>query len=128
MTRTDSCCLSLSTASDEAAQLYRDGVTLMLAAWPGAATKLDAAIEADPDFALAHAARARLHAIRAEPGEARARIAVAEAKVATNGVEREASHVEVLALAVTGQSKKALERALAHTDRWPRDTIILSLP
>lgn len=120
--------LPLSTASDKAGGLYRDGVALMLAAWPGAAETLDTAIEADPDFALAHAARARLHAMRAEPGEAHARIVIARQKVAANGTEREQSHVEALALAITGQSQKALEHALTHAERWPRDTIILSLP
>lgn len=128
MSPTDSYGLSLTTASAEAAGLYRDGVALMLAAWPGAAEKLDAAIGADPEFALAHAARARLHAIRAEPSDARARMAIAAEKVAKNGTEREAGHVEVLALAVAGRSQEALMGALAHSERWPRDTIILSLP
>lgn len=128
MAHFDSYGLPLSTASDKAAALYRDGVGLMLAAWPGAAEDLDAAIEADPDFALAHAARARLHAMRAQPVEARTRIAVAQEKVAVAHTEREASHVDVLALAVTGKSQEALKAALAHAERWPRDTIILSLP
>lgn len=128
MAKTDSHGLHLSTVSNEAAQLYREGVTLLLSAWPGAAEKLEAAIRADPDFALAHAARARLNAITAQPAEACARIALAEEKVAQNGNEREASHVGVLALAVAGHSQKALEAALAHAERWPRDTIILSLP
>jgi hypothetical protein len=52
--------LALSTSS-EAAAAYRDGIDLMLSAWPGAAEAFDAAIAADSDFALAHAARARLH-------------------------------------------------------------------
>jgi hypothetical protein len=128
MARTDSYGLHLSTVSDEAAQLYREGVTLLLSAWPGSAEKLEAAMRADPDFALAHAARARLYAITAQPGEARACVAVAEEKVARNGNEREVSHVGVLSLAVAGHSQKALEAALAHAERWPRDTIILSLP
>lgn len=128
MANVDSFGLPLSTASDEATALYREAVTLMLAAWPGPAEKLDTAIRVDPDFALAHAARARLHAICAEPREARTRITVAQEKVIRNGTEREASHVEVLALAISGQSQKALEGALAHAERWPRDTIILSLP
>ncbi|MBK3411021.1 tetratricopeptide repeat protein, partial [Methylobacterium sp. IIF1SW-B5] len=67
--------LPLSTASDTAAAQYREGIDLMLAAWPGAAEALDAAIAADPGFALAHAARARLHAMRGEPAAARACIA-----------------------------------------------------
>ncbi|QAY76125.1 tetratricopeptide repeat protein [Sphingosinicella sp. BN140058] len=120
--------LPLSTSSEQAADLYRQGVTLMLAAWPGAAEMLDAAIAADPDFALAQAARARAHAIRSEPAAARARIAAAEAIVARNGTEREASHVAVLADAIAGRSRQALAAALAHVDLWPRDILILSLP
>jgi hypothetical protein len=120
--------LPLSTASDLAAERYREGVDLLLSAWPGAAEALDGAIAADPDFALAHAARARLHAIRAEPAEARARIAAAAELVARKGSERERSHVETLSLAIHGQSAKALDRALAHAEAWPRDVLVLSLP
>ena len=124
----DSRGLPLSTTSDRAAERYREGVDLLLSAWPGAAEALEAAVAADPDFALAHAARARLHAIRAEPAEARARIAAAADLVARRGTERERSHVEVLSLAISGQPARALERALAHADTWPRDVLILSLP
>lgn len=119
--------LPLSTTSDLAAERYRDGVDLLLAAWPGAAEALEEAMAADPDFALAHAARARLHAIRAEPDKARQRIAVAQEIVARHGTERERGHVAVLALAVAGQPA-ALGRALAHAEAWPRDVLILSLP
>ena len=127
MSRLDRRGLSLSTTSDLAVERYRDGVDLLLAAWPGAAEALEEAMAADPDFALAHAARARLHAIRAEPGKARERIAVAQEIVARRGTERERSHVEILALAVAGQPA-ALGRALAHAEAWPRDVLILSLP
>src|SRR3954471_14708769 len=128
MARLDRRGLPLSTTSDLAAEHYREGVDLLLSAWPGAAEALEAAIAADPDFALAHAARARLHAIRAEPAEARARIAAATEIVARHGTERERSHVEVLSLAIQGQPARALERALAHLENWPRDVLILALP
>ncbi|WOS67171.1 MULTISPECIES: tetratricopeptide repeat protein [Sinorhizobium] len=128
MTHLDSRGLPLSTSSDLAAERYRNGVDLLLSTWPGAAETLEEAFAADPDFALAHAARARLHAIRAEPAEAKARIATAAEIVARRGTERERSHVEILSLAIDGQSAKALERALAHADVWPRDILILSLP
>jgi hypothetical protein len=128
MTHVDSRGLPLSTTSSLAAERYRYGVDLLLSAWPGAAEALEEAIAADPDFALAHAARARLHVIRTEPGKARARIAAAEEIVVRRGTERERSHVEVLSHAINGHSAKALERALAHTDTWPRDVLILSLP
>ena len=127
MSRLDRRGLPLSTTSDLAAERYRDGVDLLLAAWPGAAEALEEAMAADPDFALAHAARARLHAIRAEPDKARQRIAVAQEIVARHGTERERGHVAVLALAVAGQPA-ALGRALAHAEAWPRDVLILSLP
>ncbi|MFO1050409.1 MAG: tetratricopeptide repeat protein [Geminicoccaceae bacterium] len=127
MPRLDRRGLPLSTTSDRAAERYRDGVDLLLSAWPGAAEALDEAMAADSDFALAHAARARLHAIRAEPGKARERIAAAREIVARHGTERERSHVETLALAV-GAEPAALERALAHAELWPRDVLILALP
>ena len=128
MDRPDRRGLPLSTTSDLAAGRYREGVDLLLSAWPGAAEALEGAIAADPDFALAHAARARLHAIRAEPAEARVRIAAAAEIAARHGTERERSHVEILSLAINGQPARALERALAHADAWPRDALVLSLP
>lgn len=125
---TDDHGLPLSTGLDTAAFAYCEGVRLMLSAWPGAAQQLDTAIRADPDFALAHAARARLHAIFGEGAAAKAAVERAAALVASRGTERERSHVDVLAHAVTGRSKEALARALDHVSRWPRDVIILSLP
>ncbi|MFD1108238.1 tetratricopeptide repeat protein [Pseudoroseomonas ludipueritiae] len=128
MARFDRRGLPLSTSSDLAAGRYRDGIDLLLSAWPGAAEALEEAIAADPGFALAHAARARLHAVRAEPAQARARIAAAAEAAARRGTERERSHVDVLSLAISGQAARALERALAHAEAWPRDVLILSLP
>ncbi|TCZ58631.1 tetratricopeptide repeat protein [Roseicella aquatilis] len=128
MARLDRLGLPLSTTSDLAAGRYREGVDLLLSAWPGAAEALEQAVAADPDFTLAHAARARLHAIRAEPAEARARIAAATDLAARHGTERERSHVETLSLAIHGQPARALEQALAHLENWPRDALILSLP
>lgn len=120
--------LPVSTRSDRAAEHYREGIDLLLAAWPGAGEALDAAIAADPAFALAHAARARLHAMRSESAAARASITRAAECVAQTGTERERSHVAVLSLAIDGRSEPALARALAHLDSWPRDAMILSLP
>ncbi|WP_371884485.1 tetratricopeptide repeat protein [Caballeronia sp. S22] len=128
MSRQDRYDLPFSTNSDLAADRYRAGVDLLLSLWPGAAEALDEAIAADPDFALAYAARARLQAIRAELTEARATIVKAAELVARNGTERERSHVEVISFAINGQSAKALAAALAHTDKWPRDIVILSMP
>lgn len=128
MARTDRYGLPVSTASDAAAAAYREGIDLMLSAWTGADTAFDAAIAADPKFALAHVARARLHFTYAEPAAMKARLADARAAVARNGDDREKSHVEILGYTMEGQSPKALSSALAHLDRWPRDALILAQP
>jgi hypothetical protein len=120
--------LGLSTQSEAAARHYREGIDLLQSAWPGAAEALDRAIEADGDFALAHAARARSHLIYAEMQQAREKAAVARQLVARNGSAREKSHVEIVALTTEGQPVKALELTLDHLDNWPRDALIMSLP
>jgi hypothetical protein len=120
--------LPISTASDAAAGAYREGVDLMLAGWTGPAEMLERAIAADPDFALAHIARARVHAFYQQGDLARGKAAVARELVARRGTERERSHVETLALAVEGRLPDALASTLRHVESWPRDAVVLSLP
>ena len=120
--------LALSTSSETAAVAYRDGVDLMLSAWSGAEGALDAAIAADPEFALAHAARARMHYMWGDGRAAKAKAATARDLVARNGTARERSHVEVMALSMEDRLAKTLEGALVHLDTWPRDAVIMSLP
>lgn len=120
--------LPLSTSSDAAAALYREGVDLGLSGWPGAAAAFDQALALDPDFALALAARSRTHMIAADYAKARAMIGAAETAVAVNGTERERSHVEALARSIRGNSAGALEQVLTHVELWPRDASILALP
>jgi hypothetical protein len=120
--------LPVSTSSAAAAEAYRDGVDLLLSAWPGVAEALDLAIKADADFALAYAAYARHHLICGEMDRAREKAATARRLVARSGTARENSHVEILALTTEGQSAKALNMTLAHLESWPRDALIMSLP
>jgi Tfp pilus assembly protein PilF len=119
--------LPLSTASSAAAQNYRDGIDLTLSAWTGAAEAFERAIAADPDFALAHIARARIHTLYQQGDVARKKAAIARELVARRGTEREKSHVETLALAVEGQLPAALASTLKHLESWPRDAAVLSL-
>jgi hypothetical protein len=128
MPHPDSRGLPLSTSCEHAAAQYRAGVDLLLSAWPGADAALDAAIAADPDFALAHAARARLDAMRGAAATARTRIAAAMEIVARNGTARERGHVGVLSLVIHGRPAAALEAVRAHAASWPRDVVILGLP
>jgi hypothetical protein len=128
MTFDDRYGLALSTRSAPAAAAYIRGLDLLLAAWPGAADAFEAAMAADPDFALAQIARARVHFTYAEGPAAGALVASARAGVARCGTERERSHVEALALGMEGQPARSLAHALAHLETWPRDAMVLSLP
>jgi len=120
--------LPLSTASAEAAAAYRDGIDLLLAFWPGAAEAFERAITLDPDFALAHAARARIHAIYMQREPALQTIGRARKLVATRGTPREQSHVATLALAIEGRGAEALTSTLSHLASWPRDAMVMALP
>ncbi|QPF92599.1 tetratricopeptide repeat protein [Bradyrhizobium commune] len=120
--------LPLSITSHEAASAYREGVDLMLAGWTGTAEALERAIAADPDFALAHIARARVHAFYQQGDLARQKAAAARELVAKRGTERERSHVETLALAIEGRLPEAIAAMRKHVDTWPRDAMVLSLP
>jgi Tfp pilus assembly protein PilF len=119
--------LSLSTGSSDAAEAYRDGIDRMLSAWTGAAEAFERAIAADPDFALAHIARARIHTFYQQGDAARQQAAIARELAARRATERERSHVEALALAVEGQAAAALAAALRHLEAWPRDAVVMSL-
>lgn len=125
---TDDHGLKLSTASEAAAEAYREGLAQMLSAWPDAGAFFERAIAADPDLALAHAALARFNFLQLQSEAARAGIAKAAQLAAANGTERERSHVDTLALTIHGKPIEALAAALAHVDRWPRDALIFGLP
>ncbi|CCE01611.1 tetratricopeptide repeat protein [Bradyrhizobium sp. STM 3809] len=120
--------LPLSTASTDAAAAYREGMDLLLAFWPGATDAFERAIMLDPDFALAHAARARIHAIYQQREAALQTIKRARDLAARRGSEREQSHVATLVLAIEGRGPDALTATLAHLARWPRDAMIMALP
>ncbi|UFZ03077.1 tetratricopeptide repeat protein [Bradyrhizobium ontarionense] len=119
--------LQLSTASAEAAAAYREGIDLLLAFWPGATAAFERAIMLDPDFALAHAGRARIHAIYQQREPALQTIGRARKLVATRGTAREQSHVATLSLAIEGRGAEALTATLAHLANWPRDAMVMAL-
>src|SRR3979490_826407 len=111
--------LPLATDQAAAAEAYRDGIDRLLSAWPGAAEAFERAIAADPDFALAHIARARIHSFYQQSEGARQEATIARELASRRGAERERSHVETLALAVEGQLAAALTAALKHLETWP---------
>src|SRR5947208_5154438 len=79
MPTTDRFGLPLTTHSSRAAEDYIGAIDLLLSANVGAAALLDAALSADPEFALAHIARARLLQVQARIGEAKEAAAAARA-------------------------------------------------
>ena len=86
--------LSLSTASLPARDAYVEGCHRLLTLYPGALAAFDQAIEKDPQFALAHAARARALQLAGDAAGAQASAADAEA-LAQGKTDRERSHATI---------------------------------
>ena len=120
--------LPLSTSSAAARDAYADGCHRILTMYPVAAAALDRALAEDPNFALAHAAKARALMASGDMAGAQAAAAAAREAVGAPGVsEREASHVGVISALVAGPSAAALEAVRAHVSLWPRDALIVGL-
>jgi hypothetical protein len=121
--------LPLSTASSAARDAYNLGCETKLTMQPGAIEAFDRAIEADPNFALAHVARAHALLERADPAAARQSMAAANAlaadALAKDLTAREASHIAFFDLLTAGNAEAALAALLAHLDAWPRDALAL---
>ncbi len=98
----------------------------MLSANIGAEALLDEALAADPEFALAHIARARLLAVQARIAEAREAAAAARA-LSSRVSAREARHIETIALAIDGRGREAMAMLEEHVAEFPRDALVLSL-
>src|SRR6516164_6910669 len=96
--------LPITVASAEALDNYVAGVDLLLSASTGADVRLGRALVADPDFALAHIAQARLLQLQARMPEARQ--AASRAKSQRDDVTgREQRHIDAIALAVEGSAQ-----------------------
>ena len=116
--------LELSTSSPDARDAYVDAIDRMLAADGGVDEALGAAIAADPDFALAHAAKARHLQLYAQVPEARATAETAVA-LSEQASAREQQHVEIINLLVTGKVPASLDLTRQHLDDYPRDAFVL---
>lgn len=117
--------LALSTVSAAARDAYVAGVDSILAATAGAERHLGRAIEADPGFALAHAALARALFIVQKVPEARAAAARAR-ELAAPASAREQTHVNALALAIEGKPVEALAATRGHLAQYARDAMVLA--
>jgi tetratricopeptide (TPR) repeat protein len=118
--------LPVTCAAAAAVEDYVAAVDLLLSAWPGAEARLDRALAADPDFALAHIARARLLQLQARMPEAKAAAACARS-LADRITARERRHIEAIALSINGASGDAWATVRAQASEYPRDALPLSL-
>ncbi|MCR9073145.1 MAG: tetratricopeptide repeat protein [Alphaproteobacteria bacterium] len=114
---------TLSTESTTARDAYVAGIDRFLAAQASAEDALEAAVAADPDFALGQIGLAR---IRQAMGQGRDVAGpAAKAKELTAGVtEREAAHLNALGLLVSGQGPAAYKAIRAHLLDHPRDALV----
>jgi len=116
--------LALSTTSPAARDAYIAGTEAKLTAHPGAIQAFDRAIQADPGFALPHAAKA--HALLERGDAAAARAAISAANALTSGLtDRETSHIAFFGLLVAGDAEGALTTLRGHLNAWPRDNLVL---
>ncbi len=126
MSTTDRFDLPVTSASAAAVADYVAAVDLLLSADIGADALLERAIAADPDFALAHIARARLLQLQTRMGEAREGAARARG-LADHVSARERRHIEAIALTIGGNAPEALAMVRVHAAQYPRDALPLSL-
>ncbi len=117
--------LTLTTSSAAARDAYVAGVDCILMANAGVEEHLGRAIEADPGFALAHAAMARGFFVKAQVPEARAAAALAR-ELAARATPREQGHVNALALAIEGKPVESLAATREHLGGHPRDAMVLA--
>ena len=117
--------LPLSTSSTAARDAYVAGVDCVLSAAHGDQAHLGRAVEADPDFALAHIALARARFLMADVPGARQSAARAR-ELAPKTTPREQSHIDALGLAIEGKPIESLAATRDHLGRHPRDAMVAS--
>lgn len=114
----------ISTTSPASRDAYVEGCDLMFSGNAGPVEAFQRAIHADPNFALAHAALARVLQLKGDAPAARAAMARAT-ELATALQGREASHLAYFALVLTGQGEAAIAAMREHMKAWPRDAMVL---
>ncbi len=112
------------TTSEEAAAHYRDGVERMLGYLPGVERALEAAIAADPGFALPRSQLALFHLFRGEAQAAGEHAREAE-RLAEGASKRERRHAAILGAPITGRGAEAAGWIDEHLAETPRDAPIV---
>ena len=113
----------ISTESDVARDAYVHGVDLMLGGDAGVEAALQAAIDADEGFAMAHLALARAKQGLGKGEEIALPMQRAQALSASVQAQ-EASAIAALALLLQGKTGLAYPRIRAHAQEFPRDVLV----
>jgi Flp pilus assembly protein TadD len=122
---TDPYGLPLSTTSQAARDAHALGLDRLLTQYDGIGAAFDAAIAADPGFALAHVGRAQALMLLGEMAGARDAIATAES-LAGGVTAREASQIGFYRTLLGGRIEDAIAALEAHVAQWPRDAMVLN--
>ena len=118
--------LSLSTQSTDAVEAYDEAIELLLTLNLGVDELLNKAIRLDPEFALAHIARARYFQTSAQGTEAKNAMDIARRLTKRLSI-RERNHIEIIALGIDGKTQQRLTLLQSHLARFPCDALPLSL-
>jgi len=116
--------LPVTSALPAARARYDEAVRALLGWDRDARPLFEAAAAVDPGLALAHAGAAICFFLEERFPEARAAAETARARAAGQSA-RERSHVESVALLVTGRPPDAERAMRAHLDAWPSDAVVL---
>jgi tetratricopeptide (TPR) repeat protein len=125
-TLTDRHGLKLSTGAPSAAEEYVKGLDLQLSLNAGSIEALTAAVEADPDFALGHAALAFAQWYRSDVAASNVSIQKARA-LAAGTLPREQRHIEIVSAFLKGEAARVLPLAKEYLAETPRDGLIVHL-
>lgn len=114
---------ALSTSSSKARDLYIEAVDRILSANAGMEQGFEAVVAEDPDFALGYSGLARARQLTANPVGARDAMATAMS-LAASLPEKEASHLNVMDLLISGKIPAAYTAMRAHVVDHPRDVML----
>jgi Tfp pilus assembly protein PilF len=114
---------TLSSESNEAADLYQEAIDLILGSESGAAETLEKALELDEGFAMAAAARYYVAQDVGEPDAKVYRELAERASLNATGWERE--HINVL-IGLIDQPDATRAKALSYIDTTPADLLVIS--
>ena len=113
----------ITTTSQAARDAYIKGVDCFLAANAGVVENLEAAIAADPGFAMAHMALARHYQMMGNRDAMKSAKEQAEA-LAPHASPQEQAAISALSLLLSGKVPDAYKAIREHVDAFPRDVMI----